>query len=67
MRDILKLLPNELTRMVNEAISAAQADSSLPAFDIPTLDVRPSKRADHGDYDENQTTLQKLLEHGKTP
>jgi len=46
----LKLLPNELTRMVNEAISAAQADGSLPAFELPALDVRPSKRADQGDF-----------------
>lgn len=50
MRDTLKLLPNELTRMVREAISAAQADGSLPAFDPPALDVRPSKRADQGDF-----------------
>ncbi len=60
MRDILKLLPNELTRMVNEAISAAQADSSLPAFDIPTLDVRPSKRADQGDFSVAVMALSKL-------
>ena len=46
----MKLLPNELTRMVNEAISAAQADGSLPAFELPALDVRPSKRADQGDF-----------------
>jgi arginyl-tRNA synthetase len=46
----LKRIPNELARLAASAIQAAQAAGDLPAFDIPVLDVRPSKRADQGDY-----------------
>lgn len=46
----MKLLPTELARLINQALHAAQADGSLPVFEIPTLDVRPSKRAEQGDY-----------------
>jgi len=60
MRDTLKLLPNELTGMLHEAIRSAQADASLPAFDIPALDVRPSKRADQGDFSVAVMALSKL-------
>lgn len=46
----MKLLPHELTQLVHQAIQSAQAANALPAFDIPNLEVRPSKRADQGDY-----------------
>lgn len=46
----MKVLPNELARLVQDAIHAAQAAGDLPAFDIPTLNISPSKRADQGDY-----------------
>src|SRR5690606_22688977 len=46
----LKLLPHELTQLVHQAIQSAQAANALPAFDIPNIEVRPSKRADQGDY-----------------
>jgi arginyl-tRNA synthetase len=46
----LKLLPHELTQLVHQAIQSAQNTGDLPAFDIPDLEVRPSKRADQGDY-----------------
>jgi arginyl-tRNA synthetase len=46
----LKLLHHELARLIHEAITAAQTAGDLTQFDIPELEVRPSKRADQGDY-----------------
>jgi arginyl-tRNA synthetase len=46
----LKLLPNEIARSVEQAISAAQAAGNLPAFEMPEIEIRPPKRADQGDY-----------------
>ena len=44
------LIPVELTRVLREALAALQAEGQLPAFELPALDVRPSKRAGQGDY-----------------
>ncbi len=46
----MKLLPLEIADLVERAIRAAQADESLPAFDIPELTISRPKRADQGDY-----------------
>jgi arginyl-tRNA synthetase len=46
----LKLLPYEHARLVEQAIRAAQAAGDLPAFDLPTIEINPPKRAEHGDY-----------------
>ncbi|MEP7291474.1 MAG: arginine--tRNA ligase [Chloroflexota bacterium] len=46
----MKLLPIELARSVEQAISAAQAAGDLPAFEMPEIDIRPPKRAEQGDY-----------------
>ncbi len=46
----MKLLPHELAQAVAQAITAAQANGDLPAFDLPDVDIRPPKRADQGDY-----------------
>ncbi|MFN8378590.1 MAG: arginine--tRNA ligase [Anaerolineae bacterium] len=44
------LIPVELSRMVREALAALQVEGKLPAFELPTIEVRPSKRAEQGDY-----------------
>lgn len=44
------LIPVELSRVVREALAALQTEGRLPAFELPTVDVRPSKRAEQGDY-----------------
>lgn len=46
----MKLLPKEHAALVEQAIRSAQAAGELPAFDIPTIEIRPPKRADQGDY-----------------
>lgn len=43
-------LPHELARLIEAAIHTAQAAGDLPSFEVPPIDVRPSKRADQGDY-----------------
>jgi arginyl-tRNA synthetase len=44
------LLTHEIARLVSQAIAAAQAANELPAFDLPAIEVRPSKRVEQGDY-----------------
>ena len=44
------LIPVELARVVRETLAALQTEGALPGFDLPALDVRPSKRAEQGDY-----------------
>jgi arginyl-tRNA synthetase len=46
----LKLLPHEHARLVEQAINAAQKAGELPAFDMPTIEIRPPKKAEQGDY-----------------
>ena len=45
----MKQLNQELESAINAALSVAQADGRLPAFDIPAIPVSPPKRADQGD------------------
>jgi arginyl-tRNA synthetase len=46
----LKPLPHEHARLVEQAILAAQAAGELPVFEIPTIEIRPPKKAEQGDY-----------------
>jgi len=46
----LILLPEEHTKLIQQAIQSAQAAGDLPEFDIPDIIVQPPKRADQGDY-----------------
>jgi arginyl-tRNA synthetase len=43
-------IPAELARLLREALVRLQAAGTLPAFELPDLDVRASKHADQGDY-----------------
>ncbi len=56
----MKLLPNEIARLVTEALQAAQAGGDLPEFEVPPVEVRPSKRADQGDYNVAVMPLSKV-------
>ncbi|MBW4439460.1 MAG: arginine--tRNA ligase [Pleurocapsa minor GSE-CHR-MK-17-07R] len=44
------VLTTEITRLVQDAIARAQAAGELPAFDASAVEVKPSKRAEQGDY-----------------
>ncbi len=43
-------IPVELARLLREALAGLQASGKLPAFDLPTIELRASKHADQGDY-----------------
>jgi arginyl-tRNA synthetase len=60
------LLPEAHTRLIEAAILAAQRAGDLPTFDLPTIDVRPPKRADQADYASSVAlALQKVV--GRPP
>ena len=44
------LIPNELARLVENAIQAAQLAGDLPPFPIPPVEVKPPKKPEQGDY-----------------
>ena len=44
------VLPNAHAKLVTQAVAAAQAAGDLPAFDIPSIEIKPPKRAEQGDY-----------------
>ena len=46
----MKLLPQEHARLVEQAITAAQKAGELPPFEMPTIEIRPPKKAEQGDY-----------------
>ncbi len=46
----MKLLPKETATLVSQAIQAAQQAGDLPAFEIPTIPINPTKEPSHGDY-----------------
>ena len=43
-------IPAELARLLRETLAQLQAAGTLPAFELPVIEVRPSKHADQGDY-----------------
>lgn len=43
-------IPDELAHLLRETLIQLQAAGKLPAFELPVIEVRPSKRADQGDY-----------------
>lgn len=47
------MLQNQIQTIIETAIAAAQADNSLPDFDMPTVKIERPKQADHGDYATN--------------
>jgi arginyl-tRNA synthetase len=46
----LKLLPHEHAQLVEQAIDAAHKAGQLPSFDMPTIEIRPPKKTEQGDY-----------------
>lgn len=44
------LLPEAHARLVEAALLAAQRAGALPTFPLPSIDVRPPKRPEQGDY-----------------
>ncbi len=44
------LVTREISRLVREALQAAQVAGKLPEFELIGLEARPSKRAEQGDY-----------------
>ena len=47
----MELLPNQLAQLIQRAILAAQADDTLPAFDIPeNITVQRSNKPELGEY-----------------
>src|SRR5215470_12602891 len=44
------MLPHEIAGLVKDAIQKAQAEGDLPAFKIPSFEIRPPKKAEQGDY-----------------
>ncbi len=46
----MKLLPHEHTRLIEQAIDAAHKAGELPPFEMPTIEIRPPKKAEQGDY-----------------
>ena len=47
------MLQDEIQQVIADAITAAQADASLAAFEIPAIEIMRPKQADHGDYSTN--------------
>ncbi|MEZ4712382.1 MAG: arginine--tRNA ligase [Caldilineaceae bacterium] len=47
------MLQDEIQQVIADAITAAQADESLAAFEIPAIEIMRPKQADHGDYSTN--------------
>jgi arginyl-tRNA synthetase len=44
------MIRTDIAQLIRQAIVSAQANGSLPAFDIPEFDVLHPKQAEHGDY-----------------
>ncbi|MBC8099269.1 MAG: arginine--tRNA ligase, partial [Armatimonadetes bacterium] len=44
------LLPKAHAQLIADALRAAQAVGDLPAFEIPTIEIKPPKNASQGDY-----------------
>jgi len=59
-------LPQQVAELVAHALRAAQADGSLPAFELPELTISRPKRAEQGDY-ASAVALQIQKTVGKKP
>jgi arginyl-tRNA synthetase len=46
----MNLIPHEIAALITQALQAAQAAGSLPAFELPAVEIRPPKHAGQGDY-----------------
>lgn len=44
------IIPNELARIVEDAIRSAQLAGDLPSFPIPSIEIKPPKKPEQGDY-----------------
>lgn len=44
------LLPTAHAQLVRQALLAAQQAGDLPAFDLPTIDIKPPRNPSQGDY-----------------
>lgn len=44
------MLKDSLREIFTQALTAAQQDNALPAFDLPPVEIQRPKQADHGDY-----------------
>ncbi len=62
----MKLLPHEHVWLVEQAIVAAQKAGELPPFEMPTIEIRPPKKAEQGDY-ACAVALQLAKPTGKNP
>ena len=47
------MLKDRIKSVIEAAITAAQEDGSLPAFEMPAVDISRPKQAGHGDYSNN--------------
>lgn len=45
-----RLIRDQIADLIRDAIRAAQNDGTLPAFDVPRIDIARPKQAAHGDY-----------------
>ncbi len=62
----MKLLPHEHARLVEQAIDAARKAGELPYFELPTIEIRPPKKAEQGDY-ASAVAMQLAKPTGKNP
>lgn len=44
------VLPKAHAQLIADAIVAAQQSGALPAFDLPTIEIKPPRNANQGDY-----------------
>ncbi len=44
------MLKDKIRALIETAVSAAQADGTLPAMEMPAIEIQRPKQADHGDY-----------------
>ena len=47
------MIKDSLRALVQTALESAQADESLPDFELPAIDIQRPKQAEHGDYSTN--------------
>jgi arginyl-tRNA synthetase len=62
----MKPIPEQIADVIEQALRAAQADGSLPTFEIPALTVSRPKRPEQGDY-ASAVALQIQKQVGKKP